>query len=129
MNSAAPSPPPATLLVAAVVVALQGAGLLGLGAVGLFDVVPSRVEVGVSVAAFFLLLGAALIACAWALVRVQGWARGPVMLTQLIQLGIAYNVRDEVVPAVVLAVVAVVALVAMVRPESIAALNGAPEAG
>ncbi|MCW2814573.1 MAG: hypothetical protein JWN84_2028 [Nocardioides sp.] len=119
---------PTTLLVAAVLVALQGAGLLGLCVVGLLDLEPSRLEVGLSVSVFFGIYGAALLACAYALSRSLGWARGPVMLTQLIQLGIAWNVRESPELAVPLAVTAVVALVAMVQPASITALLGEPDA-
>ncbi|WP_148614843.1 hypothetical protein [Nocardioides rubriscoriae] len=119
--------PPTPLLVAAVLVALQGVGLVVLAVVGLLDVVSSRVEVGVSVAVFFAVYGATLLACAWALTRRHGWARGPVLLTQLIQLGIAWNVRGNLLLAVPLAVVALVTLVAVLQPASIRALLGEPE--
>ncbi|MDO9456914.1 hypothetical protein [Nocardioides sp.] len=127
MSDPRPTRPPAPLLVAAVLVAVQGVGLLALGIVGLLDLVSSRVEVGVSVSVFFGAYGAALLACAWGLSRVRGWARGPVLLTQLIQLGIAWNVRDNVLLAVPLALAAVVTLVAMLQPASVEALMGASE--
>jgi len=119
-----PSRAPTPLLVAAALVAVQGVGLVALAVVGLLDLVSSRVEVGVSVSVFFAVYGAALVACAVALTRCRGWARGPVMLTQLIQLGIAWNVRDNALLAVPLALTALVALVAMVQPASIRALLG-----
>ncbi|MFB9312510.1 hypothetical protein [Nocardioides plantarum] len=124
-----PTPPraPTPLLLAALLVALQGAGLVALAVVGLADLVSSRIEVGVSVSVFFALYGVALAACAWALTRRRGWARGPVMLTQLIQLGIAWNAREHALLAVPLAVTALVALVAMVQPASIEALLGVPD--
>jgi hypothetical protein len=122
-----PSRTPTPLLVAAVVVAVQGVGLVVLAVVGLVDLVPSRIEVGVSVSVFFAVYGAALVACAWALVRRRGWARGPVMLTQLIQLGLAWNTREDPLLAVPLAVTALVALVAMVQPASMQALLGVPD--
>jgi hypothetical protein len=122
-----PSRVPTPLLVAAAVVALQGIGLVVLAVVGLVDLVPSRIEVGVSVSVFFAVYGAALLACAWALVGRRGWARGPVMLTQLIQLGLAWNTRDDPLLSVPLAVTALVALVAMVQPSSIQALLGVPD--
>ncbi len=121
------SRPPMPLLVAAVLVALEGVGLVGLAVVGLLDIVSSRIEVGLSVSVFFAAYGAALIACAWALTRAQGWARGPVLLTQLIQLGIAWNVRENPLVALPLAVAAVVALVAVLQPASIQALMGEPD--
>jgi hypothetical protein len=118
---------PTALRVAAVLVVLQGAGLVVLAVIGLLDVVSSRVEVGVSVSVFFAAYGGALIACGWALWHVRGWARGPVLLTQLIQLGIAWNARDNVALAAVLAVVALTTLVAVLQPQSIRALLGDPE--
>lgn len=114
---------PVPLLLAAVLVGAEGLGLLGLGVVGLLDVVPSRVEVGVSVALFFTAYGVALLACARALTRCLGWARGPVLLTQLIMVGIAWNARENPVVAVPLVLVAAVALVAMLRSESVEALQ------
>ena len=124
MSDPTPSRAPTPLLVAAAFVAVQGVGLVALAVVGLLDLVSSRVEVGVSVSVFFAVYGAALVACAVALTRCRGWARGPVMLTQLIQLGIAWNVRDNALLAVPLALTALVALVAMVQPASIRALLG-----
>ena len=124
MSDPTPSRAPTPLLVAAALVAVQGVGLVALAVVGLLDLVSSRVEVGVSVSVFFAVYGAALVACAVALTRCRGWARGPVMLTQLIQLGIAWNVRDNALLAVPLALTALVALVAMVQPASIRALLG-----
>ena len=124
MSDPTPSRAPTPLLVAAALVAVQGVGLVALAVVGLLDLVSSRVEVGVSVSVFFAVYGAALVACAAALTRCRGWARGPVMLTQLIQLGIAWNVRDNALLAVPLALTALVALVAMVQPASIRALLG-----
>lgn len=117
---------PPTLLLAAALVGLQGAGFLGLCVIGLLDVQTDRVEVGLSVSVFFGVCAAALLACAFALTRVQGWARGPVLLTQLLQLGIAWNVRENALLAVPLALTAVLALVAMLHPASIAALMGEP---
>lgn len=117
---------PLTLLLAAALVGLQGAGFLGLCVIGLLDVQTDRAEVGLSVSVFFGVCAAALLACAWALTRVQGWARGPVLLTQLLQLGIAWNVRENALLAVPLALTAVLALVAMLHPASIAALMGEP---
>lgn len=127
MSDPIPSRAPLPLLVAATLVAVQGAGLVVLAVVGLLDLVTSRLEVGVSVSVFFAVYGAALGACAWALSRVRAWARGPVMLTQLIQLGIAWNARDNVLLAVPLAVAALVALLAMLHPASIEALLGSPD--
>ena len=119
------NPPP--LVVAASLVAIQGVALICLAGAEALHVVGDRVEVGLATAAFFFAYGAALVACAFALTRRQGWARGPVLLTQLIQLGIAWNVRDAPVVAIVLALSAALTLAGMLHPASIEALLGAEE--
>lgn len=105
-------------------VVVEGLLLLGLAVAGLVDRVPAHVEVSVSVAVFFAAYGAGLLFCAWGLTRLEGWTRGPVLITQLIVIGIAWNARENVALAVGLAVVGVVAIVAMLQPASVAALLG-----
>lgn len=85
-----------------------------------------RMSLGVSTAVFFAAYGVVLVLCAWALSRRHGWARGPVLLTQLIQLGLAWNLRDLVLVAVVLLVAALVVLAGMLHPASIEALADDP---
>ncbi len=110
----ADNPPPLT--VAASLVVLQGAGLVAFGVLELANVTSERVEMGVSTAIFFLIYGVALVGCAWGLMKQQGWTRGPVMITQLIQLGLAWNVRDASLIAALLAVTAAVALAGVLHP-------------
>ncbi len=124
----APAATPAPLKLAAALVALQGLGLLVLAVVGVFNLGSDRVSAGASVSAFFAAYGAALLVCAWALTQRHGWARGPVLLTQLIQLGLAWNLRDAPEVAVPLALTAAVAIAAMLQPTTMAALLGEPEA-
>ncbi len=100
---------------------------MALGVLAASDVGEGRLEISVSVALFFVALGAGLLAGAWALSRCLSWARGPALITQLLSLGIAWNVREEPAVAVPLAVVAVVALGAMLHPATIAALDGTPD--
>jgi hypothetical protein len=119
---------PAPLTVAASLVLIQGALLLIFAVLELAHVSSERVSLGVSTAIFFLVYGAALVVCAWALTRHHGWARGPVLLTQLIQLGLAWNLRDVAVVAVVLLVAAVIVLAGMLHPASIEALTDDPTA-
>ena len=119
---------PAALTLAAALVGLQGLGLVVLGVVGLVDQLPSGRGVGASVAVFIGAYGGALLACAWALTRRRTWARGPVLLTHLIQLGIAWNTRDTPLLAVPLALTAVVVIGAMLQPATIDALEGDPDA-
>ena len=48
---------------------------------------------GVTTAVFFAVYGAALLLCAWSVHRGQSWARSPIVLAQLIQLGLAWSFR------------------------------------
>ncbi len=121
-----PAPPP--LLVAAVVVALEGLGFVVFGAFEAVNTTSGRVVMGSTTALFFVGYGAALVLCAWGLSRVATWARGPVLIAQLLSLGLAWNFRDAetVWFAVLLAVPALVVLVGMLHPQTIEALNDPP---
>ena len=114
---------PAPLTVAASLVVIQGTLLLVLAAVELANVSAERIALGVSTAVFFLLYGAVLVLCAVALSRSQGWTRGPVLITQLIQLGLAWNLRESSLLALVLAASAGVVLAGMLHPASVRALS------
>lgn len=95
-----------------VVVAVLALANLG-GAAGL----------GVSSAVFFVLCAAALGTLAQAVVRQQSWARAPIVLVELIELGLAWNARDaNTTLAVALAAVSVVVLVALLHPATTRAL-------
>lgn len=118
---------PVQLTLAAALVGLQGLALIGFTAVELLNLVGERLEVGLSVAVFFGAYGAALIACAWGLTQVRAWARGPVLLTQLIELGIAWNLRDLPGLAIPLALLAAATLALVVQPVSTLALAGERE--
>lgn len=124
----APASNPAPLTVAASLVAIQGVLLLGFAVLELANISSARISLGLSTAIFFAVYGAALALCAWALTRRQGWARGPVLLTQLIQLGLAWNLRDAALVALVLAVSALVVLAGVVHPASMEALADDPTA-
>jgi len=115
------NPPPLT--VAASLVVLQGVALLVLGALELADLTEGRLSMGVSTAVFFVVYGGLLTVCAWGLTRRQGWTRGPVLITQLIQLGIAWNLRDDPVAALCLAGTAAVVLAGMLHPATIKVLQ------
>ena len=114
-------PPP--LRVAASLVVIQGTLLLVFAAVELAHVSADRIALGVSTAGFFLLYGAGLVLCALGLTRGQGWTRGPVLITQLIQLGLAWNLRESGLLALFLAVSAGVVLAGMLHPASVRALT------
>lgn len=121
----APAVPP-PLTVAASLVAVQGLVLLGLAVVEVADLEADRRAMGLSTAGFFAAYGALLLVAGWGLWRRTAWSRGPALITQLIFLGLAWNVREHAVGAVAIAVVALVVLAGVLHPDSIEALSGDP---
>lgn len=117
-------PPPLT--VAASLAAVQGLVLLVLAVLELASVSSDRLGFGLSTAVFFAAYGVVLMGAALALWRRHGWARGPVLITQLIVLGLAWNVREHVLAAIGLAAVALVVVAGVVHPDTIAALEDHP---
>lgn len=117
-----PAPPPLT--VAASLVAVQGLVLVVLAVAELVSLSPDRRAMGLSTAGFFAAYGVVLLAAGWALWRAVGWSRGPVLLTQLIWLGLAWNLRDNAVLAIAVALTALVVLAGLLHPASVAALDG-----
>lgn len=80
--------------IAAVVVALQGLVFVALAVLDLTGLVPGRIAVGLGIGVLLLLLGAGLVAAAVGLVRGAHVARGPVVVAQLIGLGLAWSLRN-----------------------------------
>lgn len=115
---------PVPLKVAAVVVVVQGLFAVVFGAAEAFNFTSARAVMGATTALFFIAFGAGMLLCAWGLVRLHSWARGPVLLAQLMSLGLAWNFRGEETEwiSVVLAVPAVIGLVGMLHPKTVAAL-------
>ncbi len=116
---------PAPLVVAASLVAVEGLLLVGYGVLELASVSSDRVAVAVTTGVFFAAYGVLLLAAAWALTRRHSWARSPIVLAQLIQLGVAWSFRggDTTTVAIAIAVVAVIVLVGLLVPSSIEALE------
>ena len=117
--------PPAPLAAAAGLVLVEGLGTFGLGIVEAVHTTSHRIVMGASTALFFLLYGAALMAFAWAMRTLRPWARGPVVLTQLILLGMAWSFRghDTLVLSLTGFVLAVLVLAGILHPASVDALN------
>jgi hypothetical protein len=86
-----------------------------------------RLVMGVTTSAFFLAYGVGLLLCAWGMNAIRPWSRGPVLLAQLIWLGLAWSFRggDTLPVAIVLAVVAALVLGGLLHPRSIDALERA----
>ena len=114
---------------AASLVAVEGLIMLGYAVLELASLDSDRVAMGLTTAAFFALYGAGLVLCAWTVTRGRSWARSPIVLAQLIQLGVAWSFRggDTTLVAVAIAVVAVVVLVGILHPASIDALDNGSE--
>jgi len=84
-----------------------------------------RLSAELATVVFFALYGAGLVFCSWQLHRKRPWARGPVLLAQLIQLGVAWSFWGGATTwvAVTLAFVAVIVLAGLLHPQSIDTLN------
>ncbi len=117
---------PAPLLVAAAVAAVEAILLVLYGVAEIAAVDAARAVMGVSTALFFLVYGAGLAYCGWAMSRGQTWARSPVVMAQLIQLGVAWSFigGDSTPVAVVLGLTAFLVLGGIFHPASLRALGG-----
>jgi hypothetical protein len=118
---------PAPLAAAAGLTGIQGLLTVVFGITEGLSLDSARLVMGVTTGAFFLAYGVALMVCAWGLNAVRPWARGPVLLAQLIWLGLAWSFRaGSTLPvAIGLAVVAAIVLAGLLHPRSIDALERA----
>ena len=119
---------PLPLLAAAWLAGGQGLVLVGLGVLELASLSRERLSLGVGVAVFFLGLSALVLAAARALQQGAAWGRGPVLLVQLVQLGVAWTNRSELPPLVtgLLVVTAAAAVLGIVHPASVERLAREP---
>ncbi|WP_182523864.1 hypothetical protein [Nocardioides dongkuii] len=119
---------PRPLLLAAALAGAEALALLVSALLELVNVSAVRVTMGVSTAVFFLVCAAGLGLSAWGLTRLATWSRSPVVLAQLILLGVAWSFRggDTTLVAVGLAIVAVAVLAGVLHPASTAALVDDP---
>ncbi len=120
---------PAPLAVAAGLTGIQGLLTLAFGIVEGLSLDTGRLVMGLTTGVFFLAYGVGLVVCAWGLNTVSPWARGPVLLAQLIWLGLAWSFRSgSTLPvAIGLAVVAAIVLAGLLHPRSIDALERAAD--
>jgi hypothetical protein len=115
------APPP--LVVAASLGAVEGLVIGVIGLVELVNLSSGRLTMGLTTTVFFAAYAAGLLFCAWQVNRGTPWVRSPLVLAQLIQLGIAWNFRDTPAVAIALAVVALVELAGLFHPASMRALD------
>lgn len=120
---------PAPLAVAAGLTGIQGLLTLVFGIVEGLSLDSGRLVMGLTTGVFFLAYGVGLVVCAWGLSTVSPWARGPVLLAQLIWLGLAWSFRSgSTLPvAIGLAVAAAIVLAGLLHPRSIDALERAAD--
>lgn len=118
---AAPTP----LKVAGALVLLESLALIVLSVAELFNLTSERATMGVSTSLFFVVYAVAIALCAWRLTQLDSWARSPVVLAQLIQLGVAWSFRggETTWVALLLAIVAVATIGGIFHPESMQALS------
>jgi hypothetical protein len=118
-------------MVAAALTALEGLVVFVYGALETANLHAGRLAMGVTTAAFFLILGGALVACAWLVGHARPGARSPIIVVQVILLGLAWNFwgGSTTWVAVGLAALAIVVLGGLLHPASTAALTGARSAG
>lgn len=128
-NESAPSAPP-PLVTAASVTAVEGFLLVALALLETFSLTGGRLTMGLTTALFFAVFGVLLIACGWLITRGHSWARGPILLAQLMALGLAWNLRggETTLVSVAIGVVALIVLAGMLHPASITALDRDEEA-
>jgi hypothetical protein len=116
---------PAPLVTAASLAAVEGVVVIALAVLEIASLTGGRLTMGLTTTLFFALYGGLLLVCAWAITHGGTWARGPILLAQLIQLGLAWNLRggETTLISVVIGVVALVAIAGIVHPRSVEAIE------
>ena len=119
-------PTPRPLVVAAALAAVEGLLLVAYAVLEAAHTHAERAAMGVTTSLFFGLLGGLLAWCGWMVVHGRAWARSPIIVAQVMFLGLAYNFLGGSTTwvAVALALVAAVVLVGLLHPASLAALAG-----
>jgi hypothetical protein len=119
---------PVGLRLAAGLVGLEAVSLLVLAGVEVGSLDYGRLALGLTTTAFFVLYAVALGACAYGLWHCKRWSRSPVVLTQLIGLGVAWSFfgGSTVWVTIVLGSLAIATLVCILLPASTAALTTPP---
>jgi len=117
---------PSTILVAAVLLALEALIALVYAVLEVGQVQQSRAVVGVGVTMLMALFGLVLLLVARGVFLGRRWSRGPAVATQLILLPLAWSFvgGSTTWVAVVLAVMAIGVLVGLLHPRSTAVFIG-----
>lgn len=106
------------VVIAVTVVAVEAFAYLVLAVLAVTDISGDTAATGIAIASFLALYGLTQLFAAWKLLGWRVWARGPLLFTQLVQLGLAWGLRDskEQWLAILMAVSAAVALVCLIVP-------------
>jgi hypothetical protein len=112
-------------MVAASLTALEGLLVVAYGVLEAANLHADRAAMGVTTSTFFVILGGALVACAWLVGRARPGARSPIVVVQVILLGLAWNFwgGSTTWVAGTLAAVAILVLGGLLHPASTAALT------
>lgn len=118
-----------TLTTAAAVMALEGATALLLGGyVGVETVIgkPADVMNAIAVAAFGIIIGAALLWVGWGMIQAEKWSRSPGVLTQIFAIPVAVTLiqSGQLVIGILLITAVVIGLVTLLSPPTTHALYG-----
>lgn len=112
--------------VGALIVATEAIGLLVFAVVDLMHISSDRLALGITNAVFFAVYAAGLALCAVGFATLRSWCRGPIVLAQVIQLGVAWSFASRATAwlSAALAVPAAIVLVAALAPSTTQALYG-----
>jgi hypothetical protein len=116
---------PAPLVTAASLAAVEGVVIIALAVLEIASLTGGRLTMGLATTLFFAMYGGLLLVCAWVITHGGSWARGPILLAQLIQLGLAWNLRggETTLVSLVIGVVALVTIAGIIHPRSVEALE------
>lgn len=117
-----------TLLgIAAAVVTVEALAYVVLAVLDVADVSRERLGLGVGVGLLLAIYGGGQLFAAWRVLQGESWARSPLVVTHLIQLLLAWNLRDGDTTwlAIVMGVCAVVVLGCLLAPPVTRALGRA----
>jgi len=117
-----PGQRPLTIVVAAVLLALEGLVGLGYAGIAVGQIRMSRPVVGVGVAILMAAFGLLLLVVARGVFLGRRWSRGPAVVAQLILLPLAWSFKGGSTTwvSVVLAALAIAVLVGVLHPRSTA---------
>ncbi len=120
-------PARALLTIAAIVVGIEAVAYVALAVLDIANVSSERVGLGVGAGVLLAAYGGAQLFFAWRVSQGESWARSPLVVTHVIQLLLAWNLRngDTAWLAYVMAALALLVLVCLLAPPVTRALGRA----